>query len=69
MLKKILDILFHISINVTNVEIKAFNALIDEKNFFDLPVKKEKEAYEKIISMSRNNDCTVGNLLDFAFFK
>ena len=40
-----------------------------EKVFFDLPVKNEKEAYEKIIEMSNNNDYTTGNLLDFAFFK
>ena len=30
---------------------------------------KNEEAYEKIIEMSRNNDYTTGNLLDFAYFK
>ena len=54
---------------VPNVEIKDFNVLIDGKSFFDLPVKNEKEAYEKIIDMSNNNDYTTGNLLDFAYFK
>ena len=39
------------------------------KNFFDLPVKNEKEAYEEIIEMSRNNDYTTCNLLNFAYFK
>ena len=39
-----------------SVEIKDFNILIVRKSFFDLPVKYEKEAYEKIIKMSRNND-------------
>ena len=43
--------------------------MIDGKIFFDLPVKNEKEAYEKIIEMSNNNYCTAGNLLDFAYFK
>ena len=33
---------------VSNVEIKDFNVLIDGKCFFDLPVKNEEEAYEKI---------------------
>ena len=28
-----------------NVEIKDLNALIDRKNFFDLPVKNIKDAY------------------------
>ena len=54
---------------VPNVRIKDFKVLIDGKRFFDLPVKDEKEAYEKIIEMSRNNDYTTGNLLDFAYFK
>ena len=54
---------------VPNVEVKDFNVLIDGKSFFDLPVKNEEEAYEKIIEMSRNNDYTTGNLLDFAYFK
>ena len=52
---------------VPNVEIKDFNVLIEGKHFFDLPVKNEEEAYEKIIEMSRNNDYTTGDLLDFAY--
>ena len=35
---------------VPNVEIKDFNVLIDKKSFFDLSVKNEEEAYEKIIA-------------------
>ena len=40
---------------VPNVKIKDFNVLIDGKSFFDLPVKNEEEAYEKIIEMSNSN--------------
>ena len=47
---------------VPNFEIKDFNVLVDGKRFFDLPVKKEEEAYEKIIDMSNNNDNTTDNL-------
>ena len=54
---------------VPNVEIKDFNVLIDGKSFFDLPVKNEEEAYEKIIEMSNSTDYTTANLLDFAYFK
>ena len=54
---------------VPSVEIKDFNVLIDGKSFFDLPVKNEEEAYEKIIEMSNNNDYTNGNLWDFAYYK
>ena len=34
-----------------------------------MPVKNEEGAYEKIMDMSNNNDCTTGNLVDFAYFK
>ena len=54
---------------VSNVEIKDFNVLINEKSFFDLPVKSEEETYKKIMDMSNNNDYTTGNLLDFVYFK
>ena len=47
------------------VEMKSFNALIVNKPFFDQPVKTKQEAYEKLIEMSRNDDYTTGNLLDF----
>ena len=38
------------------VEIKDFIALINNKLFFDQPVKNKQEAYEKLIEMSRNDD-------------
>ena len=52
-----------------NARIKDFNVLIDGESFFDLPVRNEEEAYEKIMDMSHNNDYTTGNLLDFAYLK
>ena len=54
---------------VPKVKINDFNVLIDGKSFFDLPVKNDEEAYEKIIDMSNNSDYTTGNLLDFACYK
>ena len=54
---------------VPSVRIRDFNALIDGKSFLNFPVKDEEEAYEKIMSVNRNNDYTTGNLLDFAYFK
>ena len=41
---------------VPKVRVNDFNVLIDRKSFFDLSVKNEEEAYEKIIEMSNNND-------------
>ena len=55
--------------HVQKVEIKDFNDLIDGESYFDLPVKNEEEAYEKIMVVINNNDYTTGNLLDFAYFK
>ena len=54
---------------VPNVRIKNFNVLIDGKSLFDLPVKNENEAYEKIIGISRNNHYPTGNSLDFLYLK
>ena len=50
------------------VMIKDFNVIIDKLGFFDLPIKTEEEAYEKIIDISRNNEYTTGNLLDYDYF-
>ena len=47
------------------VEIKDFNALFDNKPFFDQPVKNKQDAYEKLIKMSRNDGYTTENLLDY----
>ena len=51
---------------VPKVEINDFNVLIDGKSFFDLPVRNEEDAYQKIID---NNDYTTGNLLDYTSYK
>ena len=53
---------------VPKVEIKDLNMLIDGESFFfffDVPVKSKEEAYEKIMSISKNNYYTTGNLLDY----
>ena len=49
--------------------VKDFNIIIDKLAFFDLPIKNEEGAYEKIIDNSRNNEYTTGNLLDNDHFK
>ena len=49
------------------VEIKDFNALIDNKPFFGQPIKNKQEAYDRFIEMSRNDNYTTGNLLDYLY--
>ena len=52
-----------------NVMVEGYNVIIDKLAFFDLPIKTEKEAHEKIIDINRNNEYTTGNLLDYDYFK
>ena len=51
------------------VLVKDFNVIIDKLAFFDLPIKTEGEASEKIIDISRNNEYPAGNLLEYDYFK
>ena len=51
------------------IDIKDFNELIDNKTLFDQLIKNKKEAYEKLVEMSRNDDYTTGNLLDYLFYQ
>ena len=51
------------------VMVKDFNVIIDKLAFFDLPIKNEEEAYKKIIDISKNDEYTTGNLLDYDYFK
>ena len=52
-----------------DVMVKDYNVIIDKLAYFDLPIKTEEEAYEKIIDVSRNNEYMTGNLLDYDYFK
>ena len=39
--------------------------MINNKPFLEHPVKSKQEAHKKLIEMSRNDDYTAGNLLDY----
>ena len=54
---------------IFEVMVKDFNVIIDKLAFFDLPIITEEEAYEKIIDISKNDEYTTGNLLDYDYFK
>ena len=49
------------------VEIKDFNALIDNKPSFDQPVKNKQEANEMLTEIAKSDDYTTGNLLDYLY--
>ena len=59
----------HDEFYLPKVLVKDYNVIIDKLAFFDLLIKTEEEAYEKIIDISRNNEYTTGNLLDYDYFK
>ena len=56
---------------IPNVEIKDYNVMIDDKNFFDQPVKNYKVTYENIrkIATGQGDDYTIGCMLDYTYFK
>ena len=56
------------SIMYQKLKKKDFNVLIDGKPVFEFPVKNKEEAYEAIIKISKNNDYTTGNLLNYEYF-
>ena len=53
------------------VEIKGYNVIIDERNLFDQPIKKDLKTYDNIrkISTRQGDGYTVGCLLDYPCFK
>ena len=50
--------------------IKDYNAMIDGKNFFDLPLQNNKVTYENIreIATAQGDDYTNGCLLGYIYF-
>ena len=60
--------------NVNRLFVLSFENEEDRTSFskyyvFEIPVKSKEEAYEAIIEMSKNNDYTTDNLLDYEYFK
>ena len=53
------------------VEIKDCNVVIDERNFFDQPVKNILRRYDNIrkITIDQGDDYTTGYLIDYPYFK
>ena len=42
--------------------------LIDQKDFFDIPIKNKEEPYEKLVEISKDNNYITGNLLDYDYY-
>ena len=52
-------------------EIKDYNVIIDERNFFDQPIKNDFKTYDNIrkISTGQGDDYITGCVLDYNYFK
>ena len=48
------------------VEINDFNALIENKPFFDQLVQNKQQSYEKLVEMSRKDDYKAGHLQKYS---
>ena len=51
------------------IEIKDFHVLIDNKPFFDQPMKNKQEVYEQLNEISRNDNYATGNLLNYLYYE
>ena len=53
------------------VEIEDYNFMMDERNFFDKPIKSDLKTYDNIrkIATGQCDDYTTGCLLDYPYFK
>ena len=52
-----------------HVEIKDYIVIFDGRRpFYELPIKNKKETYKAITELTRNDDYTTGNLLDYEYF-
>ena len=61
----------HSGYYLPNVEIKDYNIMINGENFFDQPIKNNKETYENIrkIATGQEDDYTTCCLLNYSYFK
>ena len=61
----------HIGSYLPNKVIKYYNIMINGENFFDQPIKDNKETYENIrkVAIGKGDDYTNGCLLDYSDFR
>ena len=61
----------HAKYFLPNEEIKDYNVIIDERNFFDQPIKNDFKTYDNIrkISTDQGDDYITGCVLDYNYFK
>ena len=65
------DRISHSPYYLPKVDIKDYNVMIDDRNFFDQPINSMNKTYENIrkIATGKGDDYTTGCLLDYSYFK
>ena len=60
----------HTGYYLPNVEVKNYNIMVNDENFFDQPIKNNKVTYENIrkIATGKGDDYRTGCLLDYSYF-
>ena len=60
----------HTGYYLPNVDLKDYNVMINDENFFDQPIKNKKITYENIrkFDAGQGDDYTTGCLLDYSYF-
>ena len=65
------DSISHSTYYLPKVELKDYNVMIGDRNFFDQPINSMSKTYENIrkITTGKGDDCTTDCLLDYSYFK
>ena len=50
------------------VEVKYYDALIDQQPFCEIPIKNKEEIYKAITELIRDGDFATGNCLSYEYF-
>ena len=53
------------------IDLKKYNVIIDERNFYDYPIESDIEKYRELkkVMIGKGEDYTTGSLLDYNYFK
>ena len=52
------------------IDLKKYNVIIDERNFYDNPIESDNEQYRELkkVMIGKGEDYTTGSLLDYDYF-
>ena len=51
-----------------SVEIKDYNVLVDQKPFYEIPIKNKEQTYKTFTQLIKDGNYTAGNSLSYEYF-